>query len=250
MPASWYGPDPHGTETNQDVRRVAGRRRRGAGGAGRLGRILARPRRHPLPQPARPLRGHAGGGGRVFAAGGARGGGRAARRVLHRGGRRGAAAPRRHGQRRPGHRRDRAGRDGDRGAVGLRPAAVRDRRHGRRTRGVAPDLSLPGSALRRHAAQPGPAQRRHRRGARGARRPALPGGGDPHHDALHPGGRARLHRAVPSVPRELLRAAAVAADLQAAPDGQRAGPLLPDCPLLPGRGHARRPPAGVHADRP
>ena len=35
-------------------------------------------------------------------------------------------------------------------------------------------------------------------------------------------------------PRELLRAAAVAADLQAAPDGQRSGPLLPDRPLLPG----------------
>jgi hypothetical protein len=51
-------------------------------------------------------------------------------------------------------------------------------------------------------------------------------------------------------PGELLRAAAVAADLQADPDDLRLRPLLPDRALLPRRGPARRPPAGVHPDRP
>ena len=47
----------------------------------------------------------------------------------------------------------------------------------------------------------------------------------------------------------VLRAAAVAADLQAAADDRRARALLPDRPLLPRRGSARRPPARVHAAR-
>ena len=64
-----------------------------------------------------------------------------------------------------------------------------------------------------------------------------------------PEGRARLPGAEPRQPRQLLRAAAVAAALQADPHGRRARPLLPDRALLPRRGSARRPPAGVHADR-
>ena len=51
-------------------------------------------------------------------------------------------------------------------------------------------------------------------------------------------------------PGNVLRAAAVAAAVQAAADGGRLRPLLPDRALLPRRGPARRPPAGVHADRP
>ena len=51
-------------------------------------------------------------------------------------------------------------------------------------------------------------------------------------------------------PGRVLRAAAVAADLQADPDDLRAGSLLPDRQVLPRRGPARRPPAGVHAGRP
>ena len=47
----------------------------------------------------------------------------------------------------------------------------------------------------------------------------------------------------------VLRAAAVAAAVQAAADGRRLRPLLPDHQVLPRRGPARRPPAGVHADR-
>src|SRR3712207_8601866 len=48
---------------------------------------------------------------------------------------------------------------------------------------------------------------------------------------------------------EVLRAPAVPAALQAAPDGVGARPLLPDRPLLPRRGPARRPAAGLHAAR-
>ncbi len=51
-------------------------------------------------------------------------------------------------------------------------------------------------------------------------------------------------------PGQLLRAAAVAAAVQAAADGRRLRALLPDRPLLPRRGPARRPPARVHAARP
>ena len=57
---------------------------------------------------------------------------------------------------------------------------------------------------------------------------------------------------VPVAPaaRLVLRAAAVAADLQAAADDRRPRALLPDRALLPRRGPARRPPARVHAARP
>ena len=51
-------------------------------------------------------------------------------------------------------------------------------------------------------------------------------------------------------PGSRLRAAPEPAAAQAAPDGGRHRPLLPDRPLLPRRGPARRPPAGVHPARP
>ena len=56
---------------------------------------------------------------------------------------------------------------------------------------------------------------------------------------------------VPVAPRAglLLRAAAVAAAVQAAADGRRVRALLPDRPLLPRRGPARRPPARLHPAR-
>ena len=47
----------------------------------------------------------------------------------------------------------------------------------------------------------------------------------------------------------LLRAAAVSAAVQAAADGRRLRALLPDRPLLPRRGPARRPPARLHPAR-
>jgi hypothetical protein len=56
---------------------------------------------------------------------------------------------------------------------------------------------------------------------------------------------------VPSaqLPGQVLRAAAVAAAVQAAADDVGARPLLPDRALLPRRGPARRPPARVHPAR-
>ena len=50
-------------------------------------------------------------------------------------------------------------------------------------------------------------------------------------------------------PGAVLRAAAVAATAQAVADGGRLRALFPDRPLLPGRGPARRPPAGIHPAR-
>ena len=47
----------------------------------------------------------------------------------------------------------------------------------------------------------------------------------------------------------VLRLAAVAAAVQAAADGGRLRPLLPDHPLLPRRRPARRPSAGIHPGR-
>ncbi len=64
-----------------------------------------------------------------------------------------------------------------------------------------------------------------------------------------PGGRPRLPRSRAEPPRGVLRAAPVAAALQAAPDGRGVRPLLPDRAMLPRRGSARRPSAGVHPDR-
>ena len=70
---------------------------------------------------------------------------------------------------------------------------------------------------------------------------------DPHEvDAR---GRARLPRAVAHPRGRVLRPPAVAAALQADPHGGGNGALLPDRALLPRRGPARRPPAGVHAGR-
>ena len=71
---------------------------------------------------------------------------------------------------------------------------------------------------------------------------------DPHQvDAR---GRARLPGAEPRPPGRVLRAAAVAADLQADPDDRRLRPLRADRPLLPRRGAARRSAARVHPGRP
>ena len=47
---------------------------------------------------------------------------------------------------------------------------------------------------------------------------------------------------------QILRAAAIAAAVQANPHGRRRGEVFPTGPLLPRRGFAGRPAAGVHAD--
>ena len=81
------------------------------------------------------------------------------------------------------------------------------------------------------------------------RRRGLPRDRDADAHALDARGRARLPR--PGAPRAglLLRAAAVAAAVQAAADGRRVRALLPDRPLLSRRGPARRPPARLHPAR-
>ena len=61
--------------------------------------------------------------------------------------------------------------------------------------------------------------------------------------------RARLPGAEPRQPGTLLRAAAIAAASEAAPDGERLRPLLPDRAMLSRRGPARQPPARVQPDR-
>ena len=86
-------------------------------------------------------------------------------------------------------------------------------------------------------------------GPRVLRQPGLSRDRNADPDALDARRRARLSRAQPRPPGRVLRAAAVAAALQADPDGRGHGPLLPDRALLPRRGSARRPPAGVHAGR-
>ena len=64
-----------------------------------------------------------------------------------------------------------------------------------------------------------------------------------------PGGRPRLRGAGPAAAGFLVRAAAEPAAVQAAADGRRDGAVLPDRPLLPGRGLPRRPAARVHPAR-
>ncbi len=62
-------------------------------------------------------------------------------------------------------------------------------------------------------------------------------------------GRARLPRAVAAAAGQVLRAAAVAADREAAARDLGLRALLPDRPLLPRRGSARRPPPGADSAR-
>ena len=101
-------------------------------------------------------------------------------------------------------------------------AAVLDRRRRAGVRGHAPALSLSRSAPAAHAAQ-------HRSCATAddgdpavLRRAGLPGDRDADSDQVDARGRARLSRAEPRASGRVLRAAAVAADLQADPDDLRA----------------------------
>ena len=68
-------------------------------------------------------------------------------------------------------------------------------------------------------------------------------------DEVHARRRARLPGAEPRASGRVLRAAAVAAALQADPDDRGHGPLRADLQVLPRRGPARRSPARVHAGR-
>ena len=132
--------------------------------------------------------------------------------------------------------------------LALRAAAVPARR-GERRRDAADPLPLA-----RPAAAEDAAQHPHAR-AGGLDHPLGDGGCRlrRHRDAdprqADSGGRSRLRRPDAASARQLLRAAAVAADLQAAARDLRVRALLPDRSLLPGRGSARRPAPGADAAR-
>ena len=129
-------------------------------------------------------------------------------------------------------------------------AAVSDRRRSDRERRDAPALPLSRSAPPAPAPQYRAAPPRGLRDSQGARRAGLLRDRNAHAHALDARRRARLSGAQPHPSRAVLRAAAVAADLQADPDDFRHGPLFPDLQMLPRRGFSRRPPAGIHAARP
>ncbi len=80
-------------------------------------------------------------------------------------------------------------------------------------------------------------------------RARVPGGRDAHAHRVDSRGCPRLRRAESALAGELLRAAAEPAALQAAADGRRHRPLLPDRPVPPRRGSARGPSVRVHAAR-
>ncbi len=145
-------------------------------------------------------------------------------------------------------RRGRAPGRHTRDPLDLDAAALPTRRGGRR-RDSPPALPLarppPGEDAAQHrAAQP--ARLRDQADDGGGRIPR-----DRDADPLQadPRGRARLHRPEPPPAGTLLRAAAVAADPQAAARHRRLRPLLPDRAVLPGRGPPCRPRAGDHAAR-
>ena len=209
----------------------------------RLGGPPPRPRRRGLPRPPRRLGLRAGRRPRG-------GGAPPAQRVLRARDRRGA--PPSGGQREPGaaHRRDRGGHH--LAARCCRPPR-RCRSRSRPTRRPSDDVRYKYRYLDLRRQGPAKALRVRSEISRIARevmhRARVRRGGDAEPDPLDAGGCARLRRPGPAAAGQVVRAAAVAAAVQAAADDRRARAVLPDRPLLPGRGLPRRPAAGVHPAR-
>ena len=128
-------------------------------------------------------------------------------------------------------------------------AAVPARRAQRGRRGGPAEVPLPRPAPRRSGRGDPAAQRGQPGRPRRPLRPGLHRDRDADADPLDARGRARLPRAGPAAAGQLVRAAAVAAAVQAAADGGGHGALLPDRALLPRRGLPRRPAARVHPAR-
>ena len=221
------------------LRRFARQPHRRDRAALRLGASQARSRRRAVHRPARPLRPDAARGRPGLA--GVQGRRDAARRVGRARRRQGAPAPRRDRERRTADRRGRSLRQRDRGAVqGGRAAAAGVRRAGL-SGGDPAQVSLPRSAPREAAQQHHHARAGHRVDPPPHDRAGLLRIPDADPDGVVAGRRARLPRAVAPASGQVLRAAAGAAAVQAAPDGLGLRPLLPDRALLPRRGRARRP---------
>src|SRR5581483_4669852 len=140
-----------------------------------------------------------------------------------------------------GHRQPGAADGRDRGHGERAPRAecraldpVPDRRRARGERADAAQVPLPGPPAPERAAEPAPPARGRAKRPDAPREPWLRRGRDAGLEPVDTRGRARLSRSEPRAARIVLRAAAVAAALQADPDGRRDGPLLSDRPLLPG----------------
>ncbi len=134
--------------------------------------------------------------------------------------------------------------DGSRSAVDRRAAAVPGRGHAGHSRRAAPALPVPRPAAREDPRQHHPALEgdcQHPAPDAGAGLSRVP---DADPDVELAGRRARLPGAQPDSRGEVLRAAAGAAAVQAAPDGGRLRSLLPDRPLLSRRRRPCRPIAG------
>ena len=232
---------PAGQHAPHRGRGPHGRRRR-------LGCDAPRPRRARLHR--RPRRGGRGSGGREPGerARCRRDGARPAQRVRDPCPRPRRAPRSRDRQPRDGDRRDRDPGGGARDPLPLDAAPVPARRGGRRRDDPHPlPLARP-APLEDAAEHPHAREARldhpQRDGIRGLRR---------HRDADHgqadSRGRTRLPRADAPAARALLRAAAEPADLQAAARDLRIRAVLPDRPLLPGRGSPRRSPPGADPAR-
>ncbi len=138
-------------------------------------------------------------------------------------------------------RRDRGADRRARGPVRGRAAAVPGQRRGRLSRGDAAQIPLPRSAARDRARQHHAALAGHRLDPPAHDRAGLHRVPDADPDRVLARGRARLSGAEPAPSRQVLRAAAGAAAVQAAADGGGLRPLFPDRALLPRRGEPRRP---------
>ena len=214
-----------------------------------MGLAPAGPRRRDVRGPARPERPRAAGVPPRGRRRGARRGSGVQGRV-GRAGRGNRAGPARgHRESGPGDGRHRGRGDRRRGPVGGRHAAVPDRGPRRGLRGAAAEVPVPRPAPARDERGPAPSTPDQPDRARGDGGSGVPRGRDADPDAEHARGCSRLPCPLAPVAGLVLRAPAITAAAEAAPDGGGAGSLLPDRPLSSRRTAARRSKLRVHAAR-
>ncbi len=163
--------------------------------------------------------------------------------------RRGAGPARGHGESRAAHGRGRGRRVDDRSPQRVGALAVPDRRPRRRRRGAQAQAPVSRPAPRADATEPAQPRRGQRRVALGDGRAGLRRDRDADAHCVDARRRARLRRSVALARRRVLRPAPESAAVQAAPDGRRHGPLLPDRALPARRRPARGSAVRVHAAR-